>query len=282
MLNYFLLIVLIASAACSFTTKTATENANVNWQNVSDSAATAATTPTPAAAQTPKTAPDALVKDLHKQHDARKSPFFQTKDRALVDKFFDVNLAAMIWKDAKESDGEIGAIDFDPLYFAQDTEIKNLNVGEPKITGEKAEVVVSFNNYEQKQRFTYLLTKQNGDWKISDINYGIDSLVKIFKENEKSTSAAISPTGEFEGKYQIGDTSCTVKPVKMAFEVRWAKGSGVEMFYADTPEGDKFTFSSSNPSGKGAPNVFSFDDENYDGGTFYRADGKEFAIRRIQ
>jgi hypothetical protein len=33
----------------------------------------------------------------------RKSPFFQTKNRALVDKYFDKNLADTIWKDAKDS-----------------------------------------------------------------------------------------------------------------------------------------------------------------------------------
>jgi len=52
------------------------------------------------------------------------------------------------------------------------------------------------------------------------------------------------------------------------------------MLFADERESDKVTFSSD--SEKGKPNVFSFDDETYNTGTFYRADGKEFPIKRIK
>ena len=65
----------------------------------------------------------------------------------------------------------------------------------------------------------------------------------------------------------------------MAFEVRWKHGIGTEMFFADERYSDKVTFSS-DPE-KGQPNVFSLDDE-INTGTFYRADGKEFPIKRIK
>src|SRR5688572_10338313 len=72
--------------------------------------------------------PDAVVKSLYAAHDANKSPFFQTKSRTLLDKFFVKDLADMIWKDAVDSEKEqgVGAIDFDPRYDAQDTQITNL------------------------------------------------------------------------------------------------------------------------------------------------------------
>ncbi len=79
-----------------------------------------------------------------------------------------------------------------------------------------------------------------------------------------------------EGKYQVGETTCNVKPVKMAFEVRWAKGSGVEMF-AFTEDN---TFESA--PGSNDSNAFVFDDGNYNTGTFYRADGKSFTVRRAK
>ena len=62
-----------------------------------------------------------------------------------------------------------------------------------------------------------------------------------------------------------------------AFEVRWAKGSGVEMFFSK----DGNTFESS-PDKNGKTNRFEFDDENYTTGIFYRADGKEFPVRRMK
>ncbi len=67
----------------------------------------------------------------------------------------------------------------------------------------------------------------------------------------------------------------------MAFEVKWEKGAGTEIFFADEKDSDKWTFSTEVKDDDKA-NVFSFDDENYNKGTFYRADGKEFPVRRIK
>ena len=277
--NLLLTAGLLAAAGCSSAPKTTAENINVA---VTDTANVQTMPPVAAgensAAQT--AAPDAIVKDLYTQHDARKSPFFQTKDRALVDKYFEKNLADMIWKDAKESDGEVGALGADPLYNAQDTDIKNFSLGQPKITGEKAEVIVTFDNYKEKEKFIYTLVKQNNEWKISDINYGELTLIGVFKDNAQAMSEAKNQTDGFEGTYQIGDTTCTVKPVKMAFEVRWAKGSGAEMFFFQDRANDKYIFASDPPKGKA--NSFAFDDENFTTGIFYRADGKQFPIKRIR
>jgi hypothetical protein len=66
----------------------------------------------------------------------------------------------------------------------------------------------------------------------------------------------------------------------MAFEVKWEKGSGTEMFFSEGEANDKYIFASKPDTGKA--NIFSFDDENYNTGTFYRADGKEFPIKRAK
>ena len=50
--------------------------------------------------------------------------------------------------------------------------------------------------------------------------------------------------------------------------------------FADERDSDKVTCSS-DPE-KGQPNVFSFDNETYNTGTFYRTDGKEFPVKRIK
>lgn len=127
-------------------------------------------------------APEALVAKLYKAHDAEKSPFFQDKDRALVDHYFTKELADFLWNDAKESKGEVGVIDFDPLYNAQDTEIKNFAVNKAKVDGAKATVVASFVNFDQKTRITFKLLQQDDAWKISDIQYTEGhALLKLFK-----------------------------------------------------------------------------------------------------
>jgi hypothetical protein len=127
-------------------------------------------------------APEALVAKLYKAHDAEKSPFFQDKDRALVDHYFSKELAELMWKDLKASKGEVGALDFDPLYNAQDTEIKNFVIGKAKVDGGKATVVVSFVNFDEKTRITFKLVQQDDAWKISDIQYAEGhALLKLFK-----------------------------------------------------------------------------------------------------
>ena len=92
------------------------------------------------------------------------------------------------------------------------------------------------------------------------------------------TDTALS---EFAGRYKVGTTTCTVKPIKMAFGVRWTQGKGVMRFFFDrtTPDG-KAVFVSED-SGKGM-DKFIFDDKRYNSGTFLRADGKMFAVKRTR
>lgn len=248
-----------------------TSNSN---QNTSTSPEPAST-PVAGGGESQAAGVEALVADLYKQHDSKKSPFFQTKDRALVDKYFSKPLADLIWKDATSTSGEVGAIDGDPLYNAQDTEIKGFSIGKAEVKGMSATLPVTFTNFGSKQTLTFELKQVNSVWKISDIRYSPDdSLMKWLKQTYPDKTAA-GRNGEFEGKYHVGETTCTVKPAKMAFEVRWAKGSGVEMFFSK----DNVSFESDE---NGRANRFEFDDESYNTGTFYRADGKTFEVKRAK
>lgn len=280
-----LLVFAIISAGCSATSRSSSNAVNANVA-ASDAANTnAAPEATPVGAnQQQADAPDTVIKDLYKTHDQKPGAIVQGKDRKIIDKYFDKTLGGLIWKDMTTNQGEVGVIDFDIFYNTQDPEIKNLNVGAAKIEGSKATVPVTFQNADRKENLTYSLVKENSGWRIFDINYGgKDSLLKYFKDAKAGeTDANDSPTamGEFEGKYLVGDTTCTVKPVKMAFEVRWEKGSGVEMFFAEGRADDRYIFASDPDTGKA--NSFAFDDENYNSGTFYRADGVEFKVSRIK
>jgi hypothetical protein len=218
-----------------------------------------------------------LVADLYKQHDANRGPF-REKKRAVVDKYFAKPLADFIWKDKQTPPGEMGAIDFDPLYDAQDVGAKKFAVGKATVNGEKATVPVTYENFGEKKNITYQMVRQGDAWKIADIKYQSGfTLLSVFKENAKAEPPPPAPStsGEFEGRYRVGDTTCTVRPDRMAFEIKWAKGSGSEYFFYK----DGKTFESE--EGKnGGRNEFRFDDENYNTGTFVRADGKTFPVSR--
>ncbi len=263
-----------SSVSCSFQSRESNANTNTN-ANASVEAETAGT-PSAAGGESAAVAAAALVADLYKQHDAKKSPFFQTKNRGLVDRFFTKRLGDLIWKDANDSSGEVGAISADPLYNAQDIEIKNFGVGTAVVKNETATVPVTFTNFGAKQTVTFNLKQTGSAWKIDDINYGSgDSLMKWVKEIDGEKPSSTS--GEFEGRYQVGETTCTVKPVKMAFEIKWAKGKGAEYFFYK----DANVFESEEDK-SGGRNEFRFDDENYNSGTFVRADGKSFAVSRAK
>lgn len=128
-------------------------------------------------------APESLVAELYKAEEKGKSPFFQDKDRALVDHYFTKELADLLWKDVQTSKGEVGTLDFDPLYHAQDMEIKQFVINAAKIEAGKASVLVTFLNFDKKQRIVFLLAQQGGAWKISDIQYAAGhTLLKLFKD----------------------------------------------------------------------------------------------------
>jgi len=122
--------------------------------------------------------------------------------------------------------------------------------------------------------------QEKSAWKIDDIDYGeAGTLVKWFKDEYSNAPAG---DARFEGKYQIGPTTCTVKPTKMAFEVQWEKGSGSEIYIYDDSSGDRVVYRSESSKKGAEPNIFSFDDETLDTGTFYRGDGKEFPVTRVK
>ena len=130
----------------------------------------------------PKT-PEALVADLYQAQKQKRGPFFQRRSRALVDQYFARSLGDLIWKDARTSKGEVGVIDGDPLYDAQDMEIKKFAIGQPVYEATKAKVLVTFENFGEKKTITFMLVKGVTGWRINDIDYGGGrTLVSEFKE----------------------------------------------------------------------------------------------------
>jgi hypothetical protein len=128
--------------------------------------------------------PETTVKELYRVHRNGNGHVFEKQGRKLQQKFFDQKLAALIWKDITETpEGELGHLDFDPLYSAQDMQIKNLRVGAAALKGETATVPVTFTNFDQKVRIEFRLVNTRQGWKVSNILYGGDSdLVKILSQ----------------------------------------------------------------------------------------------------
>src|SRR4051794_455746 len=78
------------------------------------------------------TTPEALVSNLYRVQKQNRGPFFQTRSRALINKYFEKDLASLIWTDAVKSKGEVGVLDGDPLFDAQDIEIKHFVINKAR------------------------------------------------------------------------------------------------------------------------------------------------------
>jgi hypothetical protein len=123
---------------------------------------------TNAAQKAQPSSPDAVVRDLYRVHNH-------------IYKFFDQALADLIWKNITETpEGEVGNLDFDPLYNAQDTEIKNFQIGKPVVEGDKSTVSVSFRNFGKPTTIKFEMHNGKHGWQIKNVFYGEGSdLVKL-------------------------------------------------------------------------------------------------------
>jgi hypothetical protein len=117
------------------------------------------------------TTPEALVADLYRVHKAKRGPFFQARSRALLYKYFEKDIADLIWNDEVKSKGEVGVIDGDPLYDAQDMEIKNFVINKARHEGSGELIDATFENFGEKKTITFVVVKGAPGWRIHDILY---------------------------------------------------------------------------------------------------------------
>jgi len=124
------------------------------------------------------TAPEVVVRNLYTaQKKEATDPFFQTKSRARVDKYFAKELADLIWNDAVSSarTNEVGQLGGDPLYNAQDMKITGFRIKRPMVGEGNLDLVdvpVTFKNFGKDQTILFRLERDKRRvWKITDIFY---------------------------------------------------------------------------------------------------------------
>ncbi len=170
-------------------------------------------------------APDQIVRNFYAAHDAGRGPFFQTKSRALVDRYFNRKLADLIWKDAlcQQKEGGICNLDFNAPYATNGgdrQDASNFKIGKPEYgegNAELADVPVTFKLFGARDKtaqtttILYRLERgKNKSWKISDVYYPQSetedgsSLIKIL------TGAA----GNSENKTVNKTVQDEIKPAK--------------------------------------------------------------------
>jgi hypothetical protein len=135
----------------------------------------------------PTSSPDSVVRELYRVHNNGRGRVFEAKGKKYIYNFFDQTLADLIWKEITETpEGEVGNLDFDPLYNAQDTKIANFQIGKPMVEGDTGTVLVTFRNFGQRMTIKFEMNKGNEGWKIKNVLYGGNSdLVKMLSPPQK-------------------------------------------------------------------------------------------------
>ena len=116
-----------------------------------------------------------LVSQFYQAHRSKHDPLDETQ---LLGRYFDTALLKLYLKDKREAKGEVSRLDGDPLYNAQDIEIKDFSVSAPEMAGGETRVTVHFKNIGKPTRIVYVLSQTADGWRISDIRYDDGSSLK--------------------------------------------------------------------------------------------------------
>ncbi|MNT07744.1 hypothetical protein D3C72_1424590 [compost metagenome] len=106
--------------------------------------------------------PAALIEALY-------APYLGNGDTSGRDAFFSDGLTRLYEADAEKSQGDVGAIGFDPVIDGQDWDIADLHVGKAEIAGQSAVVTVRFENFSAPVTLRYSLINEDGNWQVDDI-----------------------------------------------------------------------------------------------------------------
>jgi hypothetical protein len=134
-----------------------------------------ATVVTSAIAAAADVAPKDLVEQLYQAHRSNHDPFVETQ---LLGRYFEAPLLQLYLKDKREAKGEVGRLDGDPLYNAQDMQISRFSISPPTTVKEQTRVTVRFRNFGKPTRIRYVLTHTGTGWTIRDICYEDGSSLK--------------------------------------------------------------------------------------------------------
>jgi hypothetical protein len=132
----------------------------------------------PAAKGEPSTV--AFVKKLYQAHDSEKGPFADVT-KAGLDQWFAPSLSTVLLKALTKSDEPI--IDFDPFYYAQDMEIKDMKiVQEVNEDDAEASVLVTYRNFDKPMSLRLHLSNTEKGWRVTNVIYATSDLRTIVSE----------------------------------------------------------------------------------------------------
>src|SRR4051794_28988621 len=100
--------------------------------------------------------PKDLVAQLYQAHRSKHDPFIETR---LLNQYLDAPLLKLYLRDRRQAKEEVGRLDGDPLYNAQDIAIKDFHISPAKESGGETLVTVQFANLGRLTRVVFVLSQ---------------------------------------------------------------------------------------------------------------------------
>ncbi len=126
-----------------------------------------------ARADSPNDSPQTLLRALYEVHDEGNGPLMRSEGRAQRRVFFTESLAAALEREIDRPDPEeLGNLDFDPFYNAQETELGAMDIAVAKVSGNATVALVRFDNGGDPIEIAYRVILGGEAWRIDDIEYG--------------------------------------------------------------------------------------------------------------
>ncbi len=187
-----------------------------------------------------------IVRELYTAHENEKeAPFFQSADRSLIDRLFTEGLGNIIWAEATQSKGEVGALDSAPLFRSQDVEISDFVIGRPDFSAgpTAATVPVTFKNQVKKDMIGYedlRETEDSQEGRIANISYSdgedLASILGAYLDPVEMTEAKRELL--FEGDYMIGNRKATVSATSGGnlYRVQFEDDSDFKLYFGETTD----------------------------------------------
>ncbi len=167
--------------------------------------------------------PAAFVRSLYEaEHDA----VYLAESREDLERTFDAPLADLIWRDKVDAMGEVGRMDANWLYDAQDADVTNLRVETIENKGDRARVVARF---EQRSIEFQLLHVKDG-WRITNVIYPDGDFVSYMKAPFPNTIDSDEMAGPLCDQFGDYDITQPYDPEADLVELaeKYANGKGVK------------------------------------------------------
>lgn len=121
----------------------------------------------------PNDSPQALLRALYQVHDEGDGPLLRSEGRSQRRVFFTESLALALEGEIDRPDPEeLGNLDFDPFYNAQETDLGAMDIAVAKVSGNATVALVRFANGGDPMEIGYRVILDGQAWRIDDIEYG--------------------------------------------------------------------------------------------------------------